>query len=268
MDSAGAKACARWSRHTCYTAAVVTAPTPVVTKPPRHAAVVRVTHWLTVIAFVALVVTGAEIILSHPRFYWGESGNPNMHPLFSLPLPTSRPWVNNGFGTAMPDGNGWGRYLHFEAAWLLVLTGAAYVLWGLARGHFLRDLVPVRGERSAGGFYRAVRAYLSGQRTAASHAHTYNALQRVTYLAVVFVLFPLMVWTGLAMSPSFTAAVPAAASLLGGRQSARTLHFLVTLLLVLFVAGHVGMVALAGFWPRTRAMILGRSGSVPGEEKP
>lgn len=247
---------------------MVTAPTPVVTKAPRHAAVVRVTHWLTVIAFLALLVTGAEILLSHPRFYWGESGNPNMHPLFSLPLPTSRPWVNNGFGTAMPDGNGWGRYLHFEAAWLLVLTGAVYGLWGLARGHFLRDLVPVRGERSAGGFYRAVRAYLLGQRKAASDAHTYNALQRVTYLTVVFVLFPLMVWTGLAMSPSFTAAVPAAASLLGGRQSARTLHLLVTLLLVLFVAGHVGMVTLAGFWPRTRAMIVGRSGSVPGEEKP
>jgi thiosulfate reductase cytochrome b subunit len=239
-----------------------------VTKAPRHAAVVRVTHWLTVVAFVALLVTGAEIVITHPRFYWGESGNPNMRPLFSLPLPTSRPWVNNGFGTAMPDGNGWGRYLHFEAAWLAALTGAVYMLWGLARGHFLSDLVPVRGERSAGGFYRAVRAYLSGQRSSLKDTHTYNALQRVTYLAVVFVVFPLMVWTGLAMSPSFTAAVPAAVSLLGGRQSARTVHFLLTLVLMLFVVGHVGMVALAGFWPRTRAMIVGSLGSAPEEEKP
>lgn len=222
---------------------------------------VRLTHWLTVLAFVALLVTGAEIVLSHPRFYWGESGNPNMHPLFSLPLPTSRPWVNNGFGTAMPDGNGWGRYLHFEAAWLVLLTGLLYVGWGVARGHFLRNLVPARGERTPAGFLHAVRDYVTGQ---PGNAHSYNALQRATYLAVIFVLFPLMLWTGLAMSPSFTAAVPAAASLLGGRQSARTLHFLITLLLVAFVAGHVGMVAFAGFWQRTRAMITGRT---PGHRK-
>ncbi len=226
-------------------------------KPPRHPAVVRITHWLTVLAFAALLLTGMEILISHPRFYWGESGNPNMKPLFTLPLPTSRPWVNNGFGTAMPDGNGWGRYLHFEAAWLVVLAGIFYVLWGLIRGHFLRTLVPVKGERSLAGFLRAVRGYLKDKRRSRSSAEAYNALQRVTYLSVVFVFFPLIIWTGLALSPSFTAAFPAAASLLGGRQSARTLHFFLTLLLVGFVATHLTMIALAGFWQRTRAMITG-----------
>ncbi|MGA8041219.1 MAG: cytochrome b/b6 domain-containing protein [Terracidiphilus sp.] len=238
---------------------MATASPPSISAAPRHAVVVRMTHWLTVVAFLALLVTGAEIMISHPRFYWGESGNANMHPLFSLPLPTSRPWVNNGFGTAMPDGNGWGRYLHFEAAWLAVLTGLVYVLWGVVRGHFRRRLVPERGERSVGALWHVMAKYLRGGRAGEDEAHTYNAVQRVTYLAVIFVLFPMVIWTGLAMSPSFTAALPATASLLGGRQSARTLHFLITLLLVGFLAVHVAMIALAGFWKRTRAMITGRA---------
>ena len=216
------------------------------------------THWLTVIAFLALLGTGIEIIFTHPRFYWGESGNPNMHPLFSLPLPSSRPWVDNGFGTWVPDGNGWGRYLHFEAAWLAVLTGVVYVVWGLVRGHFRRELIPARGERSVGAAWRVAKKYLRGRWADDEPAHGYNTLQRVTYLAVIFVLFPMAIWTGLAMSPSFTGVFPATASLLGGRQSARTLHFAISLLLTGFLAVHVTMIALAGFWKRTRAMMTGR----------
>lgn len=226
---------------------------------PRHAAIVRVTHWLTVIAFLALLITGAEIIISHPRFYWGESGNANMHPLFSLPLPTSRPWVDNGFGTAMPDGNGWGRYLHFEAAWVVVLTGLVYVLWGFGRGHFKRNLLPERGERTWRALRQVMAKYLYGAGADDAEEHTYNALQRTAYLAVIFVLFPMVIWTGLAMSPSFTAAFPATASLLGGRQSARTLHFLISTLLLGFFVVHVAMIVLAGFWRRTRAMITGHA---------
>ncbi len=240
---------------------MATASPRAISTTPRHAAVVRITHWLTVLAFLALLITGAEILISHPRFYWGESGNPNTHPLFSLPLPTSRPWVNNGFGTAMPDGNGWGRYLHFEAAWVVALTGLVYVLWGIWRGHFKNHLTPQRGERSAGALWPVITKSLRGGRAANDEAHSYNALQRATYLVVIFVLFPMVIWTGLAMSPSFTSAVPAAASLLGGRQSARTLHFVITLLLVGFFVVHVAMIALAGFWKRTRAMVTGRAGA-------
>lgn len=243
----------------CYASAVLKDVSQGKPDSPRHAAMVRVTHWLTAIAFLALLITGAEILVSHPRFYWGESGNANMHPLFSLPLPTSRPWVNNGFGTAMPDGNGWGRYLHFEAAWVVVLTGLVYVLWGFWRGHFKRNLLPERGEWTGRAFWQVMSRYLFGAPAKDTEAHTYNALQRTTYLGVIFVLFPLMIWTGLAMSPSFTAAVPATASLLGGRQSARTLHFFLTDMLVAFLLVHVTMIALAGFWRRTRAMITGRA---------
>src|SRR3954463_12559617 len=97
---------------------------------PRHSAVVRVTHWLTALSFLALLVTGLEIVVSHPRFYWGETGNVLTPALFSLPIPASRATVPTGYGYVLPDQNGWSRALHFEMAWLLVLTGGLYVVWG------------------------------------------------------------------------------------------------------------------------------------------
>lgn len=224
---------------------------------------VRVTHWLTVIASAALLISGLGIVVSHPRFYLGEVGNVNTKPLFTLPIPASRDTVPTGYHYMMPDFNGWGRYLHFEAAWLLVFTALVYGVWGFASGHFRRNLLPERGERTWRGFRQAcgtvLRRGLRRGAHGADDARRYNALQRVTYLLVIFALFPLLVWTGLAMSPSFTGAFPMTVVLLGGRQTARTLHFFLTWALVLFVAVHVAMVWLAGFWSRVRGMITGRS---------
>src|SRR5580692_12043854 len=101
--------------------AASTVPTTPVTL--RHSALVRVTHWMTTLCFLALLITGLEIVISHPRFYWGETGNSNMKPLFSLHIPASRDTVPTGYQRVMPDENGWSRYLHFEAAWVAVLTG-------------------------------------------------------------------------------------------------------------------------------------------------
>ncbi len=227
---------------------------------PRHSAIVRLTHWLTVVAFFALLVSGAEIVLSHPRFYWGEVGNVNTHPLFTLPLPSSRDTVPTNYKYVMPDQNGWSRYLHFQAAWLAVLTGMLYLLASLWNGHLRRDLLPSRGDRSWRAYWRVIRSYL--QREPPDDSRSYNVMQRTAYLAVIFILFPLVIWTGLAMSPSFTSAFPAAAGALGGRQSARTVHFFVSWLLLFFLIVHVIMVALAGFWSRVRAMISGRPGDI------
>ena len=94
---------------------------------PRHSALVRVTHWLITLSFLALLLSGVEILISHPRFYWGETGNVNTHPLFTLPIPSSRNTVPTGYGYVLPDQNGWSRYLHFQAAWLAVLTGLLYL---------------------------------------------------------------------------------------------------------------------------------------------
>jgi thiosulfate reductase cytochrome b subunit len=198
---------------------------------------VRATHWLTALAALALLISGLEIVVSHPRFYWGENGTVLTPSLFSIPIPSSRPTVPTGYGYVMPDENGWSRYLHFEAAWALVLTGALYLSFGVLAGHFRKHLLA-----GAGG------------------DDSYNPLQRLTYLGVIFVLFPLIVWTGLAMSPAVTAALPQLATAFGGRQSARTLHFAFTVLLVLFVLIHLVMVWRAGR-SRLTAMIVGTSGS-------
>jgi thiosulfate reductase cytochrome b subunit len=198
---------------------------------------------------VALLLTGVEILISHPRFYWGETGNVLTAPLFQLPIPASRSTVSTGYGYVLPDQNGWSRYLHFQAAWVTVLTGLVYVIFGLLNGHFRRNLLPARAGLSrlrfrAGG--------LAG-------AWSYNLLQRLTYLFVIFGLFPLVIWTGLAMSPAIASACPAAVTVLGGQQSARTIHFFVSVLLVLFVLVHIVMVCVAGFRNRMRAMITGRA---------
>ncbi|MGE5246469.1 MAG: cytochrome b/b6 domain-containing protein [Betaproteobacteria bacterium] len=225
---------------------------------PRHCAMVRVTHWITAIAFAALLVSGLEIVVSHPRFYWGENGNDLTPALFSLPIPASRALVPTGYGYVLPDQNGWSRYLHFEAAWILVLTGLLYAAFGLFSGHFRRNLVPDRAGRSWRALSRTLARHLRFTRPPDDEAWSYNPLQRLTYLVVIFGLFPLIVWTGLAMSPAFVSAVPSSVVLLGGRQSARTLHFVLTLVLVMFLVVHVGMIWLAGFANRTLPMITGR----------
>ena len=188
----------------------------------RHSALVRVTHWLTTASFVALAVSGVAILLAHPRLYWGETGAVGTPSLIDLPLPFM-----------LTGQSGWGRYLHFVSAWMVVFTGVLYVLAGIRSRHFKEDL-------------------FSPQRPA-----KYNVVQRVTYIAVVFVLFPIMVWTGLAMSPSVTSVISAMVTSLGGQQSARTIHFVVAVLLVGFVVGHVAMVVFAGFSRHLGAMILG-----------
>lgn len=232
----------------------------------RHAALVRVTHWITVMAFFALLISGAEIVISHPRFYWGEVGNVMTQPAFTLHIPASRGTVPTGYGFEMPDENGWSRYLHFEAAWALVLTGLVYGVFSLGTGHFRRDLVPRRGERSWRDFRGVMVKTLRREPPDAEAARSYNALQRVAYLVVIFGLIPLEIWTGLAMSPAFTAAMPWTVVALGGRQTARTLHFFVSGALLLFVLVHVAMVAMAGFRVRMRAMITGEAdATVPSE---
>jgi thiosulfate reductase cytochrome b subunit len=225
--------------------------------PPRHAAFVRATHWITALCFFALLLSGLEILISHPRFYWGETGNSGTATLFKIPIPSSRATVPTGYGYVMPDQNGWSRSLHFQAAWAAVLTGALYLIWGLWTGHFRSNLFPAQADRKWGAVVDVMMSHLRFKRPTADDDHSYNVLQRTAYLGVVFVLFPLVIWTGLALSPGFNSAFPAGVNLLGGRQSARTLHFFVTIALVLFLLVHVAMVALSGFRSRMRGMITG-----------
>jgi len=234
-----------------------TSEAPAISPPKRHSTMVRVTHWLTTLAFLALLLSGGEIVLSHPRFYWGETGNVNMHPWLNLHLPSSRDTVPTGYGYVLPDQNGWSRYLHFQAAWVAVATGLLYLIWGFFTGHFRRTLVPSRSHLKE--IEVSIFQHLRFARPSKEDAWSYNVLQRLSYLVVIFILFPLMIWTGLAMSYGFVSAFPLSVRLLGGHQTARSLHFLVTILLVLFLFVHVLMIFVAGFRARMRAMITGHA---------
>jgi thiosulfate reductase cytochrome b subunit len=238
---------------------------PATTVTSRHSALVRVTHWITTLCFLALLVSGAEIVISHPRFYWGETGNVLTPVLFKIPIPSSRALVPTGYGYVMPDQNGWSRYLHFQAAWVVLLTGLLYLLSILFTGHLRKNLLPRKADLSWRVFSSSIADHLRFKRPTAAEAWSYNPLQRLAYLFVIFVLFPLVIWTGLAMSPAFVSAFPLAVTSLGGQQSARTIHFFVSVALVLFLLVHVAMVFLAGFWARMRAMITGRAANAPME---
>ena len=209
--------------------------------------------------FFALLVSGSEIVISHPRFYWGETGNDLTRPLFKLPMPASRKLVPTGYGYVLPDQNGWSRYLHFQAAWIVVFTGLLYFISGLFTRHFRKNLLPREADLSWQEFLSSIAKHLRFERPGEAEAWSYNMLQRITYLFVIFILFPLVIWTGLAMSPAFISAFPATVNVLGGQQSARTLHFFVSVALVLFLLVHILMVWLAGFRSRMRAMITGRA---------
>ena len=198
------------------------APTFAVSGPeaPAHSLTVRVTHWVNTFSFFGLLVSGIAILISHPRLYWGEAGNVETPSLLDLPLPF-----------VLENQNGWARYLHFLSAWACVLNGLVYGLSGLLTRHFSRNL-------ATGGIY--------------------GTPQRWTYLAVVFFLFPLMIWTGLAMSPAIASVFPLTVTVFGGQQSARTVHFFAAAALLVFFFVHVAMVGITGFRSQLRGMITGR----------
>jgi thiosulfate reductase cytochrome b subunit len=213
---------------------------------PRHSLLVRFTHWTFTLSFFGLVVSGFAIILAHPHFYWGETGNILTPPLFSLPLPTM-----------LGGPSGWGRSLHFQSAWLAVLSGLLYVVSGVLSQHFRRELLPDGAELSWSSLRSCALDHLHVKRT--SGDERYNVLQRLSYLGTVFVVFPFTIFSGFAMSPSITSVFPWMVEFFGGHQTARTIHFFLANFLILFFVVHVTMIVLAGFVPRMMAMITGKS---------
>lgn len=216
--------------------------------PARFSATVRITHWLTTLSFLGLFVSGGAIFIAHPRLYWGETGGLGGPYVLAFPLP----YLKGG-------PSGWGRSLHFVSAWLCILTGLVYVLSGIFSGRFRRDLVPAKSDLTWGNIARVIAGHLQRAQNAPGEFLAYNTLQRLTYLAVIFVLFPLLIWTGFAMSPGLVSVLPGLVTSLGGQETARTLHFFISSLVVLFVAVHLVVLGVAGFTARVWAMITGRT---------
>jgi len=252
----------------------------------RHAGPVRVTHWINAACFTLLLMSGLQIFNAHPALYVGERSDFE-HPTMSIRAHQSERGIvgetmilGHSFDTtgvlgASREGGqvsprafpSWitipsyqdlaaGRRWHFFFAWLLVLNGLVYLAWGFASRHFGRDLLPRRAELSHIG--RAVLEHLRLRFPRGAAAKRYNVLQQLSYLLVVFVLFPLMILTGLTMSPGVDSAVPPLLTLFGGRQTARLIHFAAASGLVLFVIVHLVMVLVSGAWNNLRSMITGR----------
>ena len=212
----------------------------------RHLAVVRVTHWIFALGVLGLIMSGSGILISHPRLYWGETGAIGTPSLVDLPLPMI-------IGPSV-----WNRPIHFFFAWFLVLGGLVYVVAGLITQHLRKDLLPEKADLKWRPIVSVISNHLRWKRTSTDEAWTYNVVQRLTYLFVLFVLFPGIVWTGLAMSFAVTSVFPILATAIGGHQSARTLHFVFASLLLIYLIVHLAMLCLVGFKAHVRAMITGR----------
>lgn len=239
----------------------------------RHAAWVRVSHWILTASVLTLAFTGVMILMVHPRLYWGEVGN-DLTPAF-IELPISRNHDHGGWETPRPffesatgpvsvsrtyaifNQNGWGRSLHFLAAWCLVLVGAVYLVNGLVAGHFRSHLWPRFRELAPRLLWRDLVDHLRLRIRPASGGPSYGLLQKCAYSLVVFVAAPLIVISGLTMSPAVTAAFPFLLGLFGGYQSARTIQFFAFAALLLFVLVHVVMVVKSGFRRQIKAMTVG-----------
>jgi thiosulfate reductase cytochrome b subunit len=251
----------------------------------RHKLPVRISHWVNALCLLLLLMSGLQIFNAHPALYLGKSSD-FAHPIMAMTaeegadglrgitmIGRHRFDTTGLFGASEEDGvpaargfpfwatlpgPQWlamGRLWHFAAAWVFVLNGALFAVWAVWRGHLKNDLLPTRQDLR--GLPRTFLDHLKlnfPRREAARH---YNGLQKLAYLVVIFALGPLTVLTGLTMSPTMDAAFPPLLWLFGGRQTARTFHFLCAFSFVGFFLVHIAMVVLSGAWNNLRSMITG-----------
>ncbi len=254
----------------------------------RHPLPVRVWHWANAAAVVVSLMTGLLIFDIHPHLYWGETGQKGVGAFVSLSgthldrdVPEtelqigSRHWnVTGRLGSVIDDGFG-GKYLlaasapadwefgatrgwHFAFAWFFGLSLPLYGLYLLASGRLTGMLLPTRGDLAPRNILNELWRHLLLRRPRGESARHYNLLQKVSYLIVILVLLPGLIVSGLAMSNAVTAVFPGLVALFGGHQSARSVHFIAAMLLVLFILVHVFQVFVAGFLNMMRSMITGR----------
>lgn len=213
----------------------------------RHRLWVRITHWVNLVCMTVLLMSGLQIFNAHPALYWGDASRFG-HSLLAIHFPA---WATLPSGQWLAMGRRW----HFFFAWLFVANGVLAAVLALVGGHFRRDLVPSRDDLHQVG--HSISAHIRLRFPKGEAAKRYNVLQKLAYVAVVCVLCPLIIAAGLAMSPRIDAGYPWLPELFGGRQSARTVHFICAFSLLAFAMVHVVMVVVSGVWNNMRSMITG-----------
>jgi thiosulfate reductase cytochrome b subunit len=251
----------------------------------RHRLPVRVMHWINVVCMTILLGSGLNIFNAHPTLYWGHDSvtgtpwlsirgeNTPQGPVGKTRIGSTDFQTTGVLGVSKVNGEttargfpSWvtipgpqwlamARHWHLFFAWLFVVNGVAYVLYTIFSRHLVKDMVPTREElRNIG---RSIVDHIKFRHPTGAAATRYNVLQSLTYLIVIFVLLPLIVFAGMALSPRIDTVFTGWVDLLGGRQSARSLHFLAAAGLLVFVFIHVFEVIVAGVWNEMRSMITG-----------
>jgi thiosulfate reductase cytochrome b subunit len=252
----------------------------------RHRLVTRLWHWLNALTMLVLLMSGLMIFNAHPRLYWGKAGANHDVPWLAIgPSPEGggqlvigglRVPTTDVLGRwTLPDGQvqtrafpywmtlpsryslAGGRRWHFLFAWILAIGGTLYLAFSLINRHVQRDLLPQREELRPTHLWQDVKDHARLRLPTGDAAGRYNILQKLAYLAVIFGLIPLLILTGLTMGPGFNAAFPQLLDVFGGRQSARSIHFLCATGLAAFTGLHLAMVVVAGPVNELRSMITG-----------
>jgi len=259
-------------------------------EPPlvyRHRLPVRIMHWINVVSLTLLLMSGLQIFNAHPALYWGDDSRDATRVMEITQRQVAGQWrgitrighaefdTNGVLGASRDPASGqyaprafpswatipgsqWlamGRLWHFFFAWVFFINGLAYIAWSIWSGHLRRDLVPTAKE--VRGIPGSIREHLLLRHPHGEAARRYNVLQNIAYLGIVFVVLPLLVIGGWAMSPMMDSFAPGWVDWLGGRQAARTLHFICATLLVAFVAVHLFEVVVTGLVNNLRSMITG-----------
>ena len=255
----------------------------------RHKLPIRIMHWINVLCFVVLFMSGLNIFNAHAALNLGKSSYNSLAPILEMKsVQTSNgellgitdilgyefnttgvlgvstgpngEMLERGFPSWItipgPQWLGMARRWHLFFAWLFVINGIGYVAYSFLSKHVQRDLLTTRSDRAS--IWQSIKDHARFKHPSGEAAIPYNVLQKITYLSVIFILLPLIILMGMAMSPFLDSLLPGWVDLFGGRQTARTLHFIVAWLLVAFVFIHVFEVIITGVWNNLRSMITGR----------
>ncbi|WP_343342817.1 cytochrome b/b6 domain-containing protein [Sphingomicrobium sp. XHP0239] len=260
----------------------------------RHRLSTRLWHWTNVVAFFVMLMSGFMIFNAHPRLYWGSYGANYDTPWLVIDDENGRGFVQVGsvditttgvlgvyddkegvtrtrafpWWATIPSGYSLseGRRWHLAFAWILSFSLLAYTIVSLVNRHFQRDLKFRRNELSPRHIWQDIKDHARLRFPTGAAALDYNVLQKLSYAVVLFLFLPGIILTGLTMSPGFNATLPFLLDLFGGRQSARSLHFIFAFALLGFFFVHVAMVVAAGPINEIRSMISGRF-RIPGRSE-